>query len=159
MDRVIFEQVCVMPNPHTVSKCITVRGGLSPAQMLYGYHIQDTLPIHQQAYSSEWQHSREETEWHTQQSQEAAAAKYNSTASSLPDITVGTHVAVQNTRTRSWDTYGLVKFIDHHRKYLAHTARGTMLIWNRCFLCRRVPGSIPPWQMHNKAPQPVGRAK
>ena len=79
----------------------SARDGLSPAQKLYGHPIQDTLPVHQRAFSPEWQHSREETERRTQQSQEAAAARYNFTASSLPDITEGTHVAVQNTRTRS----------------------------------------------------------
>ena len=78
-------------------------------------------PIHQWPFSPEWQHSREETEQHTQQSQKVAATRYNFTASSLPDITVGTRVAVQNTRTRSWDTYGLVTFIGPHRQYHACT--------------------------------------
>ena len=72
----------------------SARDGLSPAQKLYGYPIQDTLTIHQWAFSPEWQHGREETERRTQQSQEAAAARYNFTASRLPDITVGTHVTM-----------------------------------------------------------------
>ena len=60
--------------------------------------------MHPWAFAPEWQHRKEETYRYTQQSQEAAARRYNATAGSPPDITVGTHVAVQNTRTRSWDT-------------------------------------------------------
>ena len=134
-----------------------MRDGLSPAQKLYGHPIQDTLPIHQQAFLPEWQHSREETERHTQQSQEAAAARYNFTANSLPDITVGTNVAVQNTRTGLWDTYGLVTFIGPHRQYHVRMARGKMLIRNRHFLCSRVTGSIRTGQRQNEALQPVQR--
>ena len=135
----------------------SVRDGLSPAQKLYGHPIQDTLPIHQQAFLPEWQHSREETGRRTQQSQEAAAARYNFTANSLPDITVGTNVAVQNTRTGSWDTYGLVTSIGPHRQYHVRTARGKTLIQNRRFLRRSVPGSIPTGQRQNEPPQPVQR--
>ena len=106
-----------------------MRDGLSPAQKLYGHPKQDTLPIHQRAFLPEWQHSREETEQHIQQSQEAAAVRYNFIANSPPDITVETNVAVQNTRTGSWDIYGLYKFIGPHRQYHAYvrTARGKML--------------------------------
>ena len=135
----------------------SMRDGLSPAQKLYGHPIQDTLPIHQQAFLPEWQHSREETERRTQQSQEAAAARYNFTANSLPDITVGTNVAVQNARTGSWDTYGLVTSLGPHRHYHVRTARGKTLIRNCLFLCRHVLGSIPTGQRQNESPQPVQR--
>ena len=160
VDRVIFELVCAMPNPHTVSQhtiseswAFTSPKAIWPAQKLYGHPIQDTFPIHQQAFLPEWQHNREETEGRTQQSQDAAAARYNFTANSLPDITVGTNVAVQNTRTGSWDTYGLVTFIGPHRQYHVHTARGKILVWNRRFLRRLVPGSIPTEQRQNEALQ------
>ena len=75
----------------------------------------------------------------------------------LPDITVGTNVAVQNTRTGSWDTYGLVTSVGPHRQYHVRTARGKTLIRNHRFLRRRVPGSIPTGQRQNEAPQSVQR--
>ena len=114
-------------------------------------------PYTSELFLPEWQHRREETERHTQQSQEAAAARYNFAANSPPDITVGTNVAVQNIRTGSWDTYGLVTFIGPHRQYHVRTAKGKMLIRNCRFLCRRVPGPIPTGQRQNEAPQPVQR--
>ena len=68
---------------------------------------------------------------------------------------MGTHVTVQNTRTRSWDTYGLVTFIGPYRQYHVHTTRGKVLVRNHHFPSRHVPGSIPPGQMQKEAPQPV----
>ena len=85
------------------------------------------------------------------------AARYNFAANSLPDITVGTNVAVQNTMTGSWDMYGLVTFIGPHRQYHVRTARGKTLIRNCRFLSRRVSGSVPTGQRQNEAPQPVQR--
>ena len=82
----------------------SAKDGLSPAQKLYGHPIQDTLPVHQRAFAPEWQHSVEETDRRAQLSQEATERRYNSPALSLPDITIGTHVAIQNGRTRLWDT-------------------------------------------------------
>ena len=89
------------------------------------------------------------------ESQEAAAARYNFTASSLPDITVGMHVAVQNTRTRSWDTYGIVTFIGPHRQYHVCTTRGKMLVRNHCFLCRWVREPLPSGGIRSEASQPT----
>ena len=50
---------------------------------------------------------------------------------------MGTHVAVQNTRTRSWNAYGIVMFIGPHRQYHICTTRGKMLVWNCCFFTGR----------------------
>ena len=95
----------------------SARDGLSPVQKLFGHPLQDALPIHPQTFVPEWQHSKEETYRCAQQSQEATARRYNATAGSLPDIRVGTHVAVQDTRTRLWDTYGRVTKVSPHRDY------------------------------------------
>ena len=67
------------------------KDGLSPTQKLFGQPLQDTLPAHR---SPEWQHQTEQAEQLAQESQEAAVKYYNSAAHSLPDIKVGSHVAV-----------------------------------------------------------------
>ena len=72
-----------------------------------------TLNIHQWAFPPGWQHSREETQQHTQQSQEAAASRYNFTASSLPDITVG--------KTKLWDIYIWTSHIHRSPQAIPHT--------------------------------------
>ena len=133
------------------------RDRLSPAQKLYGHPIQDNLPIYQRAFAPEWQQSREETEKHTQQSQEAATKRYNAAAHNLPDITIGTHVAVQDTRTKLWDTYGVVTNIGPHRQYHIRTRSGRILIRNRRFLRRRVPASLPAGHVQEKEQQPIQR--
>jgi len=128
------------------------KDGMSPAQKLYGHPIQDSLPTHPRAFAPEWQHSTEQTEQATQASEKAASEYYNATAHSLPDIKVGSHVAVQNPRTKLWDTYGVVKFIGPHRQYHIQTRKGTVLLRNRRYIRRRVPASIPVGQSVTRQP-------
>ena len=130
----------------------SAKDGLSPAQKLYGHPIQGSLPIHSRAFAPEWQQSTAETEQRTQQTEEAATRRYNSTASNLPDISVGPHVAVQNARTRLWDSYGVITWVDPHRKYHICTANGQTLLRNRSFIRRSVPTSIPPGQTQEEEP-------
>ena len=119
------------------------KDGLSPAQKLYGRPVQDTLPAHHRSFAPEWQRSIEEAEKQAFTTRETTREYYNATASPLPEIQVGSNVAVQNPRTKLWDTYGVVTAIRPHRKYHVKTKNGTMLIRNRHFLRRRVPASIP----------------
>ena len=135
----------------------SAKDGLSPAQKLYGHPIQDSLPIHPRAFAPEWQQSTAETERRTQQSEEAATRRYNSTASNLPEINVGTHVAVQNARTRLWDTYGIVTWVGPHRQYHIRTANGQTMLHNRRFIRRCVPTSIPPGQRQEEEPPQAQR--
>ena len=75
-------------------------------------------------------------------SQRVATQYYNRTAHSLPDIAVGSNIAVQHPRTKMWDTYGIVKRIGPNRQYHIHTKQGRMLIRNRRFIRRRVPAPV-----------------
>ena len=126
----------------------SIRDGLSPVQKLYGHPIQGTILIQEQAFSPEGstveKRQSDTLSNHRRQLQQDTISQ---PAASLPDITMGKNVAVQNTRTRSWDTYGLVTFIGPYRQYHVHTARGKVLVQNHRFPCRHVPGSIPPGQM------------
>ena len=72
------------------------KDGLSPAQKLFGQPLQDTLPAHRSSFAPEWQHQTEQAEQLAQTSQEAAVKYYNLSAHNLPDIKVGSHVAVQH---------------------------------------------------------------
>ena len=87
-----------------------------------------------------------------EQSQGAATRRYNSTTSSLPEIHVGTNVAVQNARTKLWDTYGIITWVGPHRKYHVHTANGQTVLSNRRFIRRRIPTSIPLGQRQAEEP-------
>ena len=87
-----------------------------------------------------------------EQLQGAAARPYNSTASSLPEIHVGTNVAVQNARTKLWDTYGIITWVGPHRQYHVRTVNGQTLLCNRRLIRRRIPTSIPPGQRQAEEP-------
>ena len=72
----------------------------------------------------------------------SSAAHYNLHAHNLPDIHVGSHVAVQNPQSRLWDIFGIVIEIGPHRRYYIKTTGGRVLVHNRRFLRRRVPASV-----------------
>ena len=120
----------------------STKDGQSPAQKLYGHPIQDILPARGRSFAPEWQHSMDKVEHKTRATLEKASSYYNQRAHSLPDIHKGTHVAVQNPKTKLWDTYGVVISIGPHRQYHVKTASGNVLKRNRRFLRRRIPASI-----------------
>ena len=98
--------------------------------------VQDTLPAHPRAFAPEWQCSAEEADKKTLLYQEQY---YNQHARALPEIQVGTNVALQNPTTKLWDIYGIVVGIGPHRRYYVKTTSGRVLTRNRRFLRRRVP--------------------
>ena len=120
------------------------KDGVSPAQKIYGHPVQDTLPAHRRSFAPEWQCEAEHVEQSAQASQKIAVKYYNSSAHSLPDIKVGSHVAVQHPKTKLWDTYGVVTSIGPHGQYHVKIGTAKIAVHNCRFLQRRVPGPIPP---------------
>ena len=86
------------------------KDSLSPAQELYGQPVQDMLPAHCRSFVPQWQRTTEEAEQQATNTRDAVQRQYNSSAWSLPETQVGSksNVAVQNPRTKLWDTYGIV---------------------------------------------------
>ena len=119
------------------------KDGLSPAQKLFGHPVQDTLPAHHRSFLPEWQRPISTAEQQRHDTLQSSATFYNSHAHTLPDINVGSHVAIQNSQTKNWDTYGVVTEISPQRRYYIKTKGGRVLVRNRRFLCRRIPTSIP----------------
>ena len=114
------------------------RDRLSPAQKLFGKPIQDTLPAHRRAFAPQWQTSAEDAEEHTANHKEQVEHYYNQHTRTLPEIHVGSNVAIQNTVTKLWDIYGTVTAIGPHRRYHIKTASGRVLTRNRRYLRRRI---------------------
>ena len=119
------------------------KDGLAPAQKLYGRPIQDTLPAHRRAFSPEWQRSTSMAEEQAQSTVDNVVKSYNSKARPLPEITIGSRVALQNHETKRWDIYRTVTDITPHRRYFIRTQSGRVLVRNRRFLRCRIPPSIP----------------
>ena len=112
------------------------RDGLSPAQKLFGKPIQDTLPAHHRAFAPQWQKASEEEDL---PNDTPAEHYYNQHAHTLPDITNGTNVAIQNPTTKRWDIYGVVTAVGPYRRYHIKTSNGRVLVRNRRYIRRRVP--------------------
>ena len=72
------------------------KDGLSPAQKLYSHPIQDTLPAHHTSFAPLRQQSEGEAATKFKASVESSRRYYNRAAHPLPEITVGTNVAVQD---------------------------------------------------------------
>ena len=83
----------------------------------------------------------------TLETTEAMKRAYNQHARPLPDLTVGTMVAVQDPGTKYWDIYGVITDIGHHRRYFVKTQSGRVLVRNRRFLRKRTPLSTIPLEM------------
>jgi len=115
------------------------KDGASTAQKLYGHPIQDALPSHRRSFSAEWQHKTTDIERQAAKTLETSTQYYNTPAHYLPEIHVGSSVALQNPQTKLWYIYGTVTEIGPHRRYYIRTQSGCVLVRNRHFLCRRVP--------------------
>ena len=113
--------------------------GPSPAQKLFGHPIQDTLPAHPKSFSPQYHTNPDRAAEKAQHTQSAAEYYYNRQACPLPEIHVGSQVALQDPRTRLWDSYGVVIRVGQHRQYIVKTESGKVLTRNRRFLRRRVP--------------------
>lgn len=79
------------------------RDQLSPAQKLFGQPLQDNLPAHRRAFAPQWQISTQEAEKHAITHAEQVEQYYNRHARTLPEIHIGSNVAIQNTITKLWD--------------------------------------------------------
>ena len=90
----------------------------------------------------QWQQPVQEATQQAEDTSKSSAAYYNLHAHNLPNIHVGSHVAVQNPQSQLWDIYGIVTEIGPHRRYYIKTTGGRVLVRNRRFLRRRVPASV-----------------
>ena len=120
------------------------KDGLAPAQKLYGTPVQDTLPAHHRAFSHVWQKRMLDAEKSTLENKERAVEYYNQHAHTLPDIRVGSNVAVHNSETKQWDIYGIVVDVGPYHRYSVKLNSGRILVRNRRFLRRQIPASIGP---------------
>ena len=118
------------------------KDGTSPAHKLFGHPIQDSIPAHHRSFAPEWQKNTQEAEQQATETLAQSKEFYNSHAHSLPDIQVGSKVALLNQQTKLWDIYGIVVSIGPNRRYFVKTQSGRILVRNRRFLRRHTPASL-----------------
>ena len=57
-------------------------------------------------------------------------SRWSATTRELPDIRVGSNMAIQNSVTKLWDIYGVVTAVGPHRQYFIKIASGCILVRN-----------------------------
>ena len=114
------------------------KDGLSPAQKLFAH-----LACSPSGLPPRMAVSVATAEQQRHDNLESSAAFYNQHTHPLKDITVGSHVAIQNPQTKAWEIYGIVTEINPQRRYYIKTKGGRVLVRNRRFLRQRLPTSIP----------------
>ena len=134
--------------------------GLSSAQVVYGHPVCDTLPIHKCAFAPEWQRSIKEADECATTIYHRLEHMFNRTAHELPQLAVGTKVAVQDHRTHKWDKYGTIVEVGRNCDYVIRLASGRVWQQNRRFLRHRYPvaNPDPPNPVPNSIVQPLARA-
>ncbi|MEM7478413.1 MAG: transposase family protein [Planctomycetota bacterium] len=113
--------------------------GKSPAQLVYGHPVQDTLPAHRRAFAPEWQKANHLAEDAAAKAHDKLEKRYNSRSRPLPDLAVGNRVAVQHPVSKAWDKYGIIVETLQNRDYLVKLVTGRVLRRNRRFIRRRYP--------------------
>ena len=120
------------------------KDNVSPAQKLCGHPVQDTLPVLYCAFAPEWQAKMKDVEAWRAKSLEQSKAHYNKHAKPLSVITTGSHVAIRNNETNSFDIYGtgIVVSVDQFCKYTIETASGRVLLRNHRCIRKHIPASL-----------------
>ena len=119
--------------------------GRSPAQIVFGRPIRDTLPAHRRAFDLCWQRAADEADAAGSDLKNSEERRYNQHARDLPGLRVGSQVAVQNHNTKRWDRCGVITEVDHQRRrYFIRMPSGRVLTRNRRFLRQRYAYAEPP---------------
>eukprot|EP00094_Tigriopus_californicus_P002070 TCALIF_01996-PA protein Name:"Similar to TY3B-I Transposon Ty3-I Gag-Pol polyprotein (Saccharomyces cerevisiae (strain ATCC 204508 / S288c))" AED:0.06 eAED:0.13 QI:0/0/0/0.88/0.12/0.11/9/0/1153 len=83
-------------------------GGRSPAELLFGRNIRDTLPTHPTASDPRWRKPFRKLDEMAESQQGKLANYYNSRTRPLKALSVGTPVIIQDHQTRRWTGRGVV---------------------------------------------------
>lgn len=106
--------------------------GRSPAEIVYGRSLRDSLPAHSLSYHrAESCHINEEA---CRRQRQQVRERYDVRARDLPAFAVGTRVRVQDARTRRWDRCGVVTLVCPYRRYRIRYDDGGEVERNRCHL-------------------------
>ncbi|XP_068213280.1 uncharacterized protein [Palaemon carinicauda] len=115
--------------------------GRSPAQIPYDPPLRSCIPAHPKASSKEWQVKTEDCDRHAADRYEQVKTQYDQHAHSLPKLSVGQQVRIQDPTSHRWDKVGIVMGHGKSRDYQIRLPSGRVWWRNRRFL-RPVPPTI-----------------
>ena len=109
--------------------------GISPAQKLYGRPLSSFVLAHHRSFSSEWQTLADDTD----AAPPSAPAQFDVSARPLSELRIGTHVDVQDPRSKLWCKRGVIVGVGRHRDYYVKLTSGRVYWRNRRFLRPFIP--------------------
>ena len=113
-------------------------GGCSPVQKLFGKPLQSFLLADHRSFSPSWQSKADEADAAPRQNVTTSPDTTGS-ARRLSSLSLGTHVDVQDPRTKLWDRRGVIVAIGRHRDYFVRMRSGRVYWRNRRFLRPFIP--------------------
>lgn len=119
--------------------------GVSPAQLLYGRNLRDTLPFHEQAVNirSEWKEVALDREKALAKRNVRTTERYNAHTRHLASLSVGDQVLVQNqygNNPKRWEKTGTVVETNDHKQYSVKLhGSGRFTLRNRRYLKKIIP--------------------
>ena len=105
--------------------------------MLLHCHLCDFLPTHPSFFMphADWVNAVQKREEALAERNAALVERYNRSVRSLPSVSVGSQVAIQNPCTKCWDRVGHVVENLPNRQYRVRVGHsGRVALCNRCFL-------------------------
>ena len=111
--------------------------GLSPAQLLLHRRLKDSIPAQPSLYKPhpEWIKAAEQREEMLAQRNQKLSERYNISAHSLPHLSEGDRVAIQNQTNKLWSTTGkIVECLPNRQYKIRVDGSGRVTLRNRRFL-------------------------
>ena len=116
---------------------------MSPAMLLYGRPVQDTLPAHKSLFSKDWHRRLRAADIKFARNQQRLENNYNRGTKELPPLRVGTPVAIYDRRTKRWNRFGVVQEVQRDlRRYVIRLASGMIVTRNRRAVRQRVQPDV-----------------
>ena len=125
--------------------------GKSPAELIFGHKIRDSIPIQREALLPEYRFKQEQRLFNHRQNLLPDKEKYGPTRE-LPLLAPKTPVRIQNPTSKKWDLTGfIVSFGQNTREYLVRVGHKTMRR-NRHFLKKIEVEAVSPVKQPAQAP-------
>lgn len=115
------------------------RGGLSPAQIIFGQPLRSYIPAHHRSFDKKWQIMRQEYDIKCADIQKKSCKNYNVKAKLLQNLKIGQGVWIQDVILKEWNKFGTIIGKGKFRDYLIKLPSGRTFWRNRKYLRNSAP--------------------
>jgi hypothetical protein len=110
--------------------------GLSPAQILFHRNLRDSIPVDPQYLRphKSWLMAATNREKLMEERNAALSKRYNTFSKTLPVISIGSNVIIQDPNTRRWNRHGIVVEMEGRKYTIRINGSNRIVTRNRKFL-------------------------